>query len=90
MPALLIIHDKDGKRIGQCDAKCYDGTSLQCRCICGGINHGVGRQRAAKNAVDMSLRHCTPEQVAPRAKGLTLAKYHRLADLTHPTFWEVH
>jgi len=33
-----------------CNAACYDATGATCRCICGGVLHGVGRARAAEIA----------------------------------------
>ena len=32
----------DGSLIGHCDAKCHDAKGDKCRCVCGGLNHGVG------------------------------------------------
>lgn len=29
--------------------KCYDASSEECDCICGGNNHGVGRAKAITN-----------------------------------------
>lgn len=36
----------DGKRLGRCDANCYDAKGETCRCICRGRNHGAGRHLA--------------------------------------------
>lgn len=88
MPSVLTLYNAHMKKIGQCDAKCYDGTGCQCRCICAGRNHGVGLRQAARNALAMNLRDCTPETVAPGAKNLTLKKPRHLGDFTHPTFWD--
>lgn len=33
---------------GQCDARCYDATRPDCTCVCRGVNHGVGWERAAE------------------------------------------
>lgn len=40
--------------IGRCDARCYDAGEEECDCICGGENHGVGRERAMDNAREHS------------------------------------
>ena len=32
----------DGSLIGRCDAKCHDAKGDKCKCVCGGLNHGVG------------------------------------------------
>jgi hypothetical protein len=34
----------------RCDARCYDGgKDGKCKCICQGINHGVGLEKAKEN-----------------------------------------
>lgn len=48
MSMLLAVYDRN-KCLGRCDATCYNGTGTQCRCICCGFNHGVGRARAIAN-----------------------------------------
>lgn len=45
MSALLIVRS-GSVVIGQCDAVCYDAKHTRCVCICGGLAHGVGRERA--------------------------------------------
>lgn len=47
MTTLLEIRTLDGKLIGRCDARCYDGTADRCFCICRGMNHNVGLVEAA-------------------------------------------
>ena len=48
MTTLIAVHNSDGL-VGRCDAKCYDAKHPQCVCICGGMNHGAGIQRAVDN-----------------------------------------
>jgi hypothetical protein len=48
MTALYALY-RNGICIGRCDRNCYDATNPRCTCICAGINHGVGIQRAAAN-----------------------------------------
>jgi alpha-galactosidase/6-phospho-beta-glucosidase family protein len=43
---LIEVRGSDGKLIGACDAKCYLAEEERCECVCGGINHGVGLERA--------------------------------------------
>ena len=45
---LISQYNSDGC-VGRCDARCYNAKGLQCDCICGGRNHGVGRQKAIEN-----------------------------------------
>jgi hypothetical protein len=33
--------------VGRCDATCYMAKHKRCHCICGGKNHGVGRERVS-------------------------------------------
>jgi len=45
----LITFWASGVQGGRCDAKCYDAKTPRCDCICGGANHGVGRNQAIEN-----------------------------------------
>jgi hypothetical protein len=45
---LIAVYTSEGC-VGRCDAKCYDAASPSCACICGGRNHGAGRERALEN-----------------------------------------
>jgi hypothetical protein len=49
-PVLLIIDDR-GRCIGRCDSHCYLDDEHYCKCVCGGVNHGVGLAQAAANAL---------------------------------------
>ena len=48
MTALITVSNTDGI-VGQCDAKCYDARAEFCDCICGGMNHGAGKEGATYN-----------------------------------------
>lgn len=48
MTTLIAVYNSVGC-VGRCDAKCYDAIHQHCDCICGGMNHGAGRLRAAAN-----------------------------------------
>jgi hypothetical protein len=45
MATLIEVYNSYGC-IGRCDARCYDAKEPECKCICGGVNHGVGLKRA--------------------------------------------
>jgi hypothetical protein len=45
----LISWGNSSGELGRCDAKCYDAIGGNCRCICGGLNHGVGKDKAIEN-----------------------------------------
>lgn len=49
---LIAVYNSDGG-VGRCDAKCYNATSHECDCICGGANHGAGQQQAVENTREM-------------------------------------
>lgn len=48
MSTLIYVGNSSGC-VGRCDAKCYDARTPDCDCICGGKNHGAGRQQAQQN-----------------------------------------
>ncbi len=52
MTTLIAAYGSDGCE-GRCDAKCYEATSPVCTCICGGMNHGAGLQKAVENTTAM-------------------------------------
>jgi len=47
----------------RCDGRCYDANAdrldvnnrPKCRCICGGVNHGVGLEKAKANAKKLHI-----------------------------------
>lgn len=48
MSTMIAAYNSSGC-IGRCDAKCYDAEGDDCNCICGGANHGKGKNQAAQN-----------------------------------------
>lgn len=48
MTTMIAAYNSDGC-VGRCDAKCYDATTPDCHCICGGANHGKGKKQAMEN-----------------------------------------
>jgi hypothetical protein len=57
---LIAVYKSGGDRgsvcVGRCDARCYEASDPHCDCICGGRNHGAGKQRAMDNTRDMAAR----------------------------------
>ena len=45
MTTLIAFYTSDGC-VGRCDARCYEATTLECHCICGGANHGASLDKA--------------------------------------------
>jgi len=39
-----------------CTAECYNATTPHCNCSCGGKNHGVGVEEAARNTIYATAR----------------------------------
>jgi hypothetical protein len=53
MATLIAAYNSEGC-IGRCDAKCYNATTEDCTCICGGANHGVGIRKAEANTRELA------------------------------------
>lgn len=53
MTTLIALYGSEGC-IGRCDAKCYDAHEVDCDCICGGRNHGAGKNQAVDNTREMA------------------------------------
>ena len=56
MPTLITIYVTEMGRKWQrrCDARCHKATKPRCRCICGGVNHGVGLDQARANTENIT------------------------------------
>jgi hypothetical protein len=50
---LIAVYNSEGCA-GRCDARCYDAAEPECDCICGGRNHGAGRQQATDNTRELA------------------------------------
>jgi len=61
MATLILRKDLKGAITGRCDANCYNAKGTKCTCVCAGINHGLGRNQAINNTVQ--LQH-TPDPAA--------------------------
>lgn len=53
MAALLIVRSGNAV-VGACGSRCFNADRTRCWCICGGMNHGVGLERATDN----TRAHC--------------------------------
>ncbi len=69
MTTLIAVYSSDDCE-GRCDAKCYEATTPDCDCVCGGRNHGKGRDQAVANT-----RQMTERMIAEYAARRGLAKY---------------
>lgn len=50
---LIQVTHADGSR-ERCDARCHHAKRRTCTCCCGGMNHGVGPEKAALNTAAMA------------------------------------
>jgi predicted RNase H-like HicB family nuclease len=50
---LIAVYNSEGCQ-GRCDAKCYDAAEPDCDCICGGRNHGAGKEQALDNTRELA------------------------------------
>ena len=51
---MILMTQKIGQGPTQrCDARCYNAKSGECKCICGGRNHGAGIDKALDNVRTM-------------------------------------
>lgn len=55
MSTLISIKTPDGSPGARCDAKCYNAKGPKCTCLCGGVNHGAGKNNAIDNTHRYSL-----------------------------------
>lgn len=58
----LISVNCGGDCIGRCDARCYEAREEACDCICSGVNHTVGYERAILNTQAI-VENMTSEQI---------------------------
>lgn len=76
MPDLITVYDSEGKRIGKCGYSCYAARNPECKCICGGKNHGIGLKRAMAQTAgimdSIANRMLDGEDVRNEAKDLKL------------------
>ena len=54
MPDLISVYDSEGKCKGKCGFSCYAATKPDCKCICGGKNHGIGFTRAMAQTAEIT------------------------------------
>lgn len=55
MATLIAVYNSEGC-VGRCDSRCYNAHEPECDCICGGVNHGAGRQQAEDNTRQMAQK----------------------------------
>jgi hypothetical protein len=81
----LISYQSSGGDQGRCDAKCYDAHEDECDCICGGRNHGAGKQQAIDNTRE--LAESWLEQA--RASGQDITHIELATDAMHQPLFDL-
>lgn len=49
MPSVIVLSGS-GRNNRRCDSTCHNAQGEDCKCICGGKNHGKGLEVAQRNA----------------------------------------
>ena len=83
MTTLIAVYTSDGLA-GRCDAKCYEATCPVCDCVCGGRNHGAGRERAIDNTRTLATHWIT---TYTHEKGLTNVTTELHRECQQVTLW---
>lgn len=73
MATLISVYNNE-TCIARCDAHCYNATTpiSNCDCICGGVNHGAGFQKALTNTkyyAEQWIERYKKEKNLPNATG---------------------
>ena len=55
MATVFSVFSLKDKFLGSCNARCYDAKGDRTACICGGVNHGKGLTRAARNTLTLRV-----------------------------------
>src|SRR6266550_1059171 len=53
MTALIAVYNSEGC-VGRCGARCYAEAEPDSDCICGGRNHGAGKEQALDNTCELA------------------------------------
>ncbi|MCE7937077.1 MAG: hypothetical protein DYG90_00455 [Chloroflexi bacterium CFX6] len=56
MTTLITFTNSAGTQ--RCDAHCHNATHPECTCICGGMNHGCGHEKAVENTREHAIDLC--------------------------------
>ena len=84
MTTLIAVYNSEG-RVGRCDARCYEAAEPDCDCICGGRNHGAGREQAIDNTRELAgswIDHA-------RANGQNLTHVELAVDAMHQPLFDL-
>jgi len=83
MTTLIVVSTSQGLA-GRCDAKCYEATCTVCECVCGGRNHGMGREKAIDNTRTLAAQWIA---TYTQEKGLSDVTTELHAECQQHTLW---
>lgn len=86
MATLISAHNSEGC-YGRCDAKCHDAVHPHCDCICGGVNHGVGLEKAMENTQELAEQWIEAYKQKHPDEDLTFEYGFDVRQLMMPGFW---
>jgi hypothetical protein len=81
---LIAVYNSEGC-VGRCNARCYEAAEPDCDCICGGRNHGAGKQQATGNTRE--LAESWLQQA--RASGQDITRAELAVTVTHEPLFEL-
>ena len=84
MTTLIAVYNSEGC-VGRCDARCYEAAEPDCDCICGGRNHGAGKEQAIDNTRELAEKWL--EQA--RASGQDITHAELAVTVTHEPLFEL-
>ena len=84
MTTLIAVYNSEGC-VGRCDARCYEAAEPDCDCICGGRNHGAGKEQAIDNTRELAENWL--EQA--RANGQDITHAELAVTVTHELLFEL-
>lgn len=87
MTTLIHVFDGEGRTLARCDSRCYNATRPGCDCCCGGLNHGVGINQAARNTLTTITAMLDAwQKMNPDTKPDHVGVAKDIAKIAHPTF----
>ena len=72
MATIYTVYDEFGL-VGRCDSRCHNAKGTKCRCVCGGVFHGVGDRIAIEDA-----GHLADDELMENARKIYTGKVLRI------------
>jgi hypothetical protein len=81
---LIAVCNSEGC-VGRCDARYYEAAEPDCDCICGGRNHGAGKEQAIGNTRELAENWLGQA----RASGQDITHAELAVTVTHEPLFEL-